>query len=346
MNKYIEINERKIGQDYPPLVIAEIGINHNGCLKTAMEMVDAAKRAGVEVIKHQTHIPDEEMSPLAKKAIPGNSSYSIYDIMSRCALSEEDEIKLKEYVEKQNMIFISTPFSFAAVDRLEKMNVPAYKIGSGEMNNYEFVSYVASKNKPIILSTGMNDIQAIKKAVNCIRQYHNKFVLLHTTNLYPTPSNLVRLGALEELKKEFEGEIIGLSDHSLSNLACLAATAIGASVLERHFTDTKSRYGEDIVCSMDEQECRNLIKDSAEIALMRGGHKEACKEEKVTIEFAFSTLVAKHNLSIGHIIRKEDLKTQRPYLTGILASDIDKIIGKKLLRNVEAGQHLEFDWIE
>ena len=97
---------------------------------------------------------------------------------------------------------------------------------------------------------------------------------------------------------------------------------------------------------MDEQECRDLIKDSAEIALMRGGHKEACKEEKVTIEFAFSTLVAKHNLSIGHIIRKEDLKTQRPYLTGILASDIDKIIGKKLLRNVDAGQHLEFEWIE
>lgn len=207
MNKYIEINERKIGQDYPPLVIAEIGINHNGCLKTAMEMVDAAKRAGVEVIKHQTHIPDEEMSPLAKKAIPGNSSYSIYDIMSRCALSEEDEIKLKEYVEKQNMIFISTPFSFAAVDRLEKMNVPAYKIGSGEMNNYEFVSYVASKNKPIILSTGMNDIQAIKKAVNCIRQYHNNFVLLHTTNLYPTPSNLVRLGALEELKKNLKAKL-------------------------------------------------------------------------------------------------------------------------------------------
>ena len=162
MNKYIEINERKIGQDYPPLVIAEIGINHNGCLKTAMEMVDAAKRAGVEVIKHQTHIPDEEMSPLAKKAIPGNSSYSIYDIMSRCALSEEDEIKLKEYVEKQNMIFISTPFSFAAVDRLEKMNVPAYKIGSGEMNNYEFVSYVACDT---LEYRKMHNSKAVKKTL-------------------------------------------------------------------------------------------------------------------------------------------------------------------------------------
>ena len=141
-NPFIEISGRKIGIDFPPLVIAEIGINHEGSLKTAFEMVDAAKRAGVEVVKHQTHIVEDEMSAAAKKVIPGNASVSIYEIMDKCSLNEADEIALKEYVESKGMIFISTPFSRAAAERLEKMNVAAYKIGSGECNNLENVTIV------------------------------------------------------------------------------------------------------------------------------------------------------------------------------------------------------------
>ena len=342
MAKYIEIAGRKIGPDYPPLVIAEIGINHNGSLVEAKKLADAAKEAGAEIVKHQTHIIDAEMSDMAKKAIPGNSPYSIWDIMARCALTEEEEIEFQHYVESLGMIFISTPFSFAAIDRLEKMNVPAYKIGSGEMNNYEFVKCVASKNKPVILSTGMNDIEAVKKAVACIREYHDNFVIMHTTNLYPTSARQIRLGALEELKIAFPGEIIGLSDHSLNNLACLAATAVGASVLERHFTDTKDRYGEDIVCSMDIKECQELIAGSAEIAQMRGGKKEALPEEQVTIEFAFSTLIAVRDIPAGHIITRDDLTTKRPYLSGILASQIDEVIGKTTTGEIKAGSHLQW----
>ncbi|MBR4927006.1 MAG: N-acetylneuraminate synthase family protein, partial [Alphaproteobacteria bacterium] len=203
MPKYIEIMGRKIGADYAPLVIAEIGINHNGSLAEAKKLVEAAKQAGAELVKHQTHIIDAEMSEIAKRAIPGNSDCSIWDIMARCALNEEEEIELKHYTESLGMIFISTPFSFAAVDRLEKMGVPAYKIGSGEMNNYPFVRYVASKGKPIILSTGMNDLSAVQKAVACIREYHDNFAVLHTTNLYPSTPEQIRLGALEELKNAF-----------------------------------------------------------------------------------------------------------------------------------------------
>ena len=342
MAKYIEIAGRKIGLDYPPLVVAEIGINHNGSLAEAKKLADAAKAAGAEIIKHQTHIVEAEMSEMAKKAIPGNSPYSIWDIMARCALGEAEEIEFQRYVESLGMIFISTPFSFAAIDRLEKMNVPAYKIGSGEMNNYEFVKCVASKGKPVILSTGMNDLEAVKKAVACIRQYHDNFVIMHTTNLYPTEARQIRLGALEELKATFPEEIIGLSDHSLNNLACLAATALGASVLERHFTDTKDRYGEDIVCSMDIQECRELILGSAEISKMRGGKKEALPEEKVTIEFAFSTLIVARDIPAGHIITRDDLTTKRPYLSGILASQIDEVIGKQTAADIKAGSHLQW----
>ena len=257
--KYIEIGGRKIGEDYPPLVIAEIGINHNGSLKIAKEMVDAAYRAGAEIVKHQTHIVDDEMSAEAKKVRPGNSDMSIYDIMKKSALSYKDEKKLKEYVESKNMIFLSTPFSRAAADRLEKLGVVAYKIGSGECNNYPLIEHIAKFKKPMIISTGMNDIDSIRKTVEIVEKNNIPYILLHVTNLYPTPPRLVRLGAIEELKKEFPNSIIGLSDHTMNNNACLAATALGACVLERHFTDTKNRVGPDIICSADEQELKNLI---------------------------------------------------------------------------------------
>ena len=342
MNPYIEIQGRKIGLDYAPLVIAEIGINHNGSLDEAKKLVRAAKEAGAEVVKHQTHIPSAEMSALAKKAIPGNSSYSIWDIMDRCALTEEEEIEMQRYTEELGMIFISTPFSFDAVDRLERMNVPAYKIGSGEMNNYDFVRYIAKLKKPIIISTGMNDMNSVKKAIQVIQEYHNDFVIMHTTNLYPTPPYLIRLGALEEIKKEFPNALIGLSDHSLNNLACLSATALGACVLERHFTDTKERYGEDIICSMDIKECQELIAQSAEIQKMRGGKKEATQEEKITIEFAFNTLVAAKDIAEGNILTRDMVYTKRPSLKGILAADMDKAIGKKTNKLIPAGSHIEW----
>ena len=143
-NNYVDIAGRKIGQNFPPLVIAEIGINHEGNLNVAFEMVNAAKRAGVEVVKHQTHIIEDEMSNEAKKIIPGNADVSIYDIMRRCALNEADEIALKEYVESKGMIFISTPFSRSAAERLERMGVVAYKIGSGECNNYPLLKHISS----------------------------------------------------------------------------------------------------------------------------------------------------------------------------------------------------------
>ncbi len=246
MSNYIEIAGRKIGKDHPPLVIAEIGINHEGSLTVAKEMVDAAKRAGVEMIKHQTHIVEDEMTGAARKTIPGNADISIYEIMKRCALDEAEELELKNYVEDQGMIFISTPFSRAAANRLMSFDVPAFKIGSGECNNYPLLEHIAEFGKPVILSTGMNTIESVKKAVAIFDKKKVPVALLHTTNLYPTPVHLVRLGAMEELHQNFPDKVFGLSDHTLNNNACLAATALGASILERHFTDhmqsNRARY--------------------------------------------------------------------------------------------------------
>ncbi|MCC6722624.1 MAG: N-acetylneuraminate synthase family protein [Bacteroidia bacterium] len=342
MRNYIEIVGRKIGPDYTPLVIAEIGINHEGSLQTAFEMVDAAKRAGVEMVKHQTHIVEDEMSSAAMKVIPGNSSVSIYKIMERCALNEEDEIKLKNYIEDKGMIFISTPFSRAAANRLQKMGVPAFKIGSGECNNYPLLDHIASFGKPMILSTGMNNIESVKKAVRIIIKHKVPLALMHTTNLYPTPPHLVRLGAMQQLMKSFPNIPVGLSDHTIGNFACLAATAMGASLLERHFTDHMQRLGPDIICSMDETACLELINGSALIHQMLGGVKEPANEEQVTINFAFATVVSIAPIKKGESLSMSNIWVKRPGTGLIKAEFFNEILGKKAIRDISTDQHLNW----
>ncbi len=336
----IIIAGRRIGPAHPPLVVAEIGINHEGSLKTAFEMVDAAKRAGVEVVKHQTHVVSDEMSGAAKKVIPGNAKVSIYEIMERCALSEDDERKLKAHVESKGMIFISTPFSRAAADRLQRMDVPAYKIGSGECNNYPLLKHIASFGKPMILSTGMNTIESVGKAVDILEAARVPYALLHTTNLYPTPPHLVRLGAMVELGKAFPRAVIGLSDHTTDNVACLGAVALGASILERHFTDRMDRVGPDIVCSMDEQRCRELIEQSRTLHAELGGTKGPAKEEQVTIDFAFATVVTIAPVKAGEPFTMQNLWVKRPGTGAILAERFESILGKPAKRDIAADQHL------
>lgn len=346
MNPFIEIAGRKIGPDYPPLVIAELGINHEGSLEVAKEMVDAAFRAGVEVVKHQTHIVADEMSGAAKKVIPGNADVSIYEIMERCSLDETDELELKNYVESKGIIFISTPFSRAAADRLEKFNVPAYKIGSGECNNYPLLEHIASFGKPVILSTGMNTVESIRKAVAIFDQYKIPVALLHTTNLYPTPIHLVRLGAMMEMHDAFSDKIFGLSDHTLNNNACLGAVALGACILERHFTDTMQRTGPDIVCSMDQETTKELITSSNEIWQMRGGIKQPAEEEQVTIDFAFATVCAISNIKKGALLTKANIWVKRPGTGKILAEHFESLLDKKATRDIENDEQLDFSDFE
>tara|TARA_B100000949_G_scaffold179736_1_gene160850 strand:+ start:11576 stop:12619 length:1044 start_codon:yes stop_codon:yes gene_type:complete len=343
LNPYIQIENRKIGPDYPPLVIAEIGINHEGSLKVAKEMVDAAQCAGAEVVKHQTHIVDDEMSGAAKKVIPGNGDVSIYEIMKRCALDEADEIALKKYVEEKGMLFISTPFSRAAANRLQAMHVSAYKIGSGECNNYPLLKHIASFGKPVILSTGMNTLESVSKAVQIFKDAGTPFALLHTTNLYPTPTHLVRLGAMTQLHHAFPDVPFGLSDHTLNNNACLGAVALGASILERHFTDHMQRTGPDIVCSMDEEACAELIQSSKEIWLMRGGEKAPAKEEQVTIDFAFATVCTIARIKEGEVFTEANIWVKRPGTGEILAEQFEDVLGKKAARTIAEDEQLKHD---
>ncbi|MBO5578715.1 MAG: N-acetylneuraminate synthase family protein [Methanobrevibacter sp.] len=328
------------------LVIPEIGINHNGSLKVAKEMVYSAYKAGARIIKHQTHVIEDEMTPEAKKVIPGNSDKSIYQIMSECALNEKDEIELKNYTESLGMVYLSTPFSRAAADRLQRMGVVAFKIGSGEMNNYPLLEHIAGFGKPMIVSTGMNSIDDIKKAVAILEKHNIDYALLHTTNLYPTKPEQVRLGAMTEMMIAFPNTVIGLSDHTTNNLSSFAAVALGAKIIERHFTDSFDRTGPDIICSNDEKGLAELIKGCSDISKMLGGKKQPLKEEKVTIDFAFATVCAIEDISSGDILTKENIWVKRPGTGEIKAELFETILGKKAKTDIKKGTHLSFKMIE
>lgn len=327
------------------LVIPEIGINHEGSLETAKEMVFSAHRAGAKLIKHQTHICEDEMCNAARKVIPGNASVSIYEIMERCALTEEEEFELMHYTESLGMEFISTPFSRAAAERLQKFGVNAFKIGSGECNNYPLIEHVAEYGKPMIVSTGMNDMKSIEKTVNILEKYKVSYALMHTTNLYPTSPMLVRLGAMEELMEAFPGIPIGLSDHTLNNNACIAAIAKGAQLVERHYTDFKERTGPDIVCSMDEKGLKELIHAADEIPLMLGGHKIAIDEERVTTDFAFASVVTIKSVRKGELFTKDNLWVKRPGTGGIPAEKYESILGKQAAYDIENDTQLREDML-
>jgi N-acetylneuraminate synthase len=192
----------------------------------------------------------------------------------------------------------------------------------------------------------MNDLESVKKAVNIVRKYNVPYALLHTTNIYPTPAKLVRLGALQEMQEAFPDAVIGLSDHTTSNLACFAAVAMGASVLERHFTDRMDRPGPDIVNSMDPVRLKELIIGSRDIAEMRGGKKEAVAEEKPTIDFAFATVVTIKPVKAGELFTKENIWVKRPGTGAILAERYEDVLGKRAVVDVAADVHLAYSDIE
>ena len=334
------IQGRAIGAGVAPLVIAEIGINHEGDLDKALRMVDDAKLAGCECVKFQSHVIEDEMIP--NDVVPGNATESIWDIMKRCALNEDEERELKVYVESKGMIFLSTPFSRAAAERLHAMDVPAYKIGSGECNNYPLIEHIAAYGKPVILSTGMNDVASITPAVRIFRKHKVPYALLHCTSMYPTPYDKVRLGALGELRAAFPDAVLGLSDHTLTNYTCLAAVALGASILERHFTSDKSWPGPDINISMDPTELADLVNGSRAIHQALGGTKAILTEEQPTIDFAYASVVSIKPIAKGEVLTKQNIWVKRPGTGEILAVDFERLLGKVAARAIPLNAQLSW----
>ena len=338
----MRIAHREIGPDQPPLVIAEIGINHGGDLAVAKEMVRLAALSGCEMIKHQTHIVEDEMTEEAKAIFPPNADVSIWEVMERCALSRADEAELKRYTESLGMIWISTPFSRAACDFLETLDVPAYKIGSGEADNLPLIRHIASKGRPVILSTGMQTIQTIRASVAILDRAGIDYSLLECTNLYPSPPEIVSLQGVTELRRAFPKAVVGFSDHSIGPEMALASVALGACILERHFTDTRYRKGPDISCSMDPAELRLLIDRSREIWTALRNPKERTAPEEDVYRFARGSVVADRDLPEGHLIAEADIWARRPGSGEIPAYDFDKVVGRRLTRAVRRNEQLRW----
>jgi N-acetylneuraminate synthase len=319
-------------------VIAEIGINHEGDVNKALRMIEDAAAAGCECVKLQTHVIGDEMIP--NDVVPGNADESIWEIMRRCSLTAEEEARLKQATERQGMIFLSTPFSRAAADRLNGLGVSAFKIGSGECNNYPLVKHIAGFRKPILLSTGMNDLASISPAVEILREAGVPFCLLHCTSIYPTPHSRVRLGALACLGEEFPDGVLGLSDHSLGIYTCLAAVALGARVLEKHFTSEKSWPGPDIELSLDPVELRELVKGARAVFDALGGAKDVLPDEQPTIAFAYASVVSIRDIAAGEILSGDNIWVKRPGTGEISARDYEKLLGRRALSGIPRDRQL------
>ena len=338
----MKIGNRSIGPNEPPLIIAEIGINHGGSLDVAKSMVDLIVHSGCECVKHQTHIIEDEMTEEAKAIFPPNANKSIWDVMKECSLNLDEEQELKEYAENLGLIWISTPFSRMAADFLDEIDVPAFKIGSGEADNLPLINHIAQKGKPIIMSTGMQSIKSLKNSVNILEKSGVEYALLECTNLYPSPPEIVSLQGIQELKEAFPKALVGFSDHSIGPHIALASVALGACIIERHFTDTRYRSGPDITCSMDPAELRLLVDRSIEIHKALMNPKQRTEPEESVYKFARASVVADRDMAAGHIITDKDIWVRRPGSGEIPGYKYNDIIGKKLRLDVKKNHQLKW----
>ena len=337
----IKIGSKKIGNEYKPFIICELGINHNGSLKVAKKMVDLAYKAGADAIKNQRHILDMEMIPAAKKIKPSNANTSIYDVIKKTLMSFEDEKKLKKYVESKKLTYLSTPFSLEAAKQLNKINIKAFKIGSGECNNTPLIQEIIKFKKPIILSTGMNDLKSIKKSVDILKRGKAKFALLHCISEYPADVKKLKLDFIGVLKKAFPNIVIGYSDHAKGVIPSISAMAKGASIIEKHFTDTKKRIGPDIICSMDPGELKFLKQSANDIFYSNGKNKKISNIEKKTAKFAFSSVVSTNNIKAGEILTKKNIWVKRPGTGYFQASNFNMVLGKKAKRFISKNNFIK-----
>ena len=320
-------------------IIAEAGINHDGEFEKAIELVDLAIDSGASAIKFQTHITDKEMIPTDMK--PGNiSEESLWDIIDRCVLDNEQERSLFDYAKEKGILFFSTPFSREGADRLNELGVELYKIGSGECNNLPLLNHVANFKKPMILSTGMNNISSIKASVETILNHGVPLALLHCTSIYPAPPETMRLGAITHLKDEFPDLEIGLSDHSLGISVALGSVAVGANIVEKHFTKSRQWPGPDNPFSIEPNELKNLVDWSKEIWKARGGKKDILDDEKPVIDFAYACVVAIKDINKGEALSLDNIWVKRPGTGEIFAKDFEDVLGKIATVNISENTQL------
>jgi len=344
-----KIDTRPIGPSYPPYIIAELSANHNGSLERALATIDEAQRCGADAIKLQTYTADTMTIDCAAPdfIIKGGlwDGYKLYDLYKWAETPYEWHEALFAHARKRGITVFSTPFDETAVDLLENLNTPAYKIASFEVLDLPLIKYVASTGKPIIMSTGMASEEEIDEAVTAAREAGCKdLVLLHCISSYPAPMNQANLRQIPELAKRFD-VVCGLSDHTLGTTASVAAVALGACVIEKHFTIRRADKGPDSEFSLEPKEFKQLCLESRDAwdALGKPCFERQEAEEGSKV-FRRSLYFVK-DLPAGHIIGPGDIRRIRPGL-GLAPKYLENVIGKKVVQNVIRGKALTFDLIE
>lgn len=321
-------------------IIAEAGVNHNGNRELALKMIDAAKNSGCDCIKFQTFRTDSLVTPNAKKAryqvVNTGNEENQYDMLKKLELTYDDFKILKQYCEKIGIDFMSTPFDKESVDLLEKLGIIRYKMSSGDLTNKDLLEYVADKKKPIILSTGMSTMDEVEEAVKWIEERGNREItLLHCTSNYPTSCDEVNMKAMVTLSERFSYKV-GYSDHTEGIHIPVLAVAMGAEVIEKHFTLDKQMQGPDHKASLNVSELSELVKEIRDIeAAIGDGIKRPAYSEMSTREAARKSIVVNKALKKGTELTMEDLDIKRPG-TGIAPKYIGELQGKILLRDVQS----------
>ena len=345
----IKIGNRSIGGKNPCFIIAEAGVNHNGDIKIAKKMIDSAKAAGVDAIKFQTFKSEKVVTKTADSAIYANKNIGKkikqLDLLKKLEISYEDFKKINEYCNKKNIIFLSTPHSFDAVDFLEKI-VPAYKFGSGDITNIPSLLHAAKKNKPMILGTGMATLKEVKYAVSEIKKTGNKkIIVLHCTTNYPCPLDEVNMNALITLKKELDC-LVGYSDHTMGITVPIMARTLGAVIIEKHFTLDRSLIGPDHKASLEPEELKKMVEEIRNVEKALGSfEKKPTNSEKKIKKLVRKSLVTNIEIKKGEKINKNMLEIKRPGY-GIEPINLKKIVGKKTVKKIRADEVLTWKKIE
>ncbi len=331
-------------------IIAEAGVNHNGDLQIALQMVKAAKGCGADCVKFQTFNTDSLVTKKASKAeyqvINTGNTESQYDMLKKLELSYCDFSKIKDYCDEIDIDFMSTPFDENSVELLEKLQVKGYKLSSGDITNKSLIEYIAKKNKPIILSTGMCVIQEIEEAVEWIEKTGNKEIsLLHCTSNYPTSFDEVNMNSMITLKNRFSYRI-GYSDHTEGIIIPIMAVSLGAKIIEKHFTLDRNMEGPDHKASLNPTEFKTMVDSIRNIETAFGSYvKQPTDNEKKTMLAARKSIVITKDLKKGYVLRKEDLCIKRPG-NGVAPKYLDHFINKKIMHDMEQDSIIKLTDIE
>jgi N,N'-diacetyllegionaminate synthase len=326
-------------------IIAEAGVNHNGSLEIAKNMVDSAKESGVDCIKFQTFVSKNIVSKDADKAeyqkLQTDSDESQLDMLKKLELSFDDFSELSEYCKKREIEFLSTGFDFASIDFLSSIDMKKWKVPSGEITNLPYLIKIAKLNKPVILSTGMSTMEDIQLALNVLKEYGSgEITVLHCTTEYPTPFEEVNLQAMKTINNEFKVPF-GYSDHTKGIEVSIAAVAMGATVIEKHFTLDRTMEGPDHKASLEPNELKALVSAIRNVEIAMGkGEKKPTESEKKNVLIARKSIIANCDIKKGDIFTNENLTVKRPGI-GISPMKWFDIIGKSAVRDFEEDELIE-----